>query len=1547
MQKLSQKQMDNIKKIIEKSGMFDEKYYRSQFDTVPSGDLLEYYIINGIDEDKDPCAFFDNDYYINTNRDVYEAGLNPLYHYLVFGKKEGRLIKEDEDMDLYKKWCIARMSDVSWRRRFFYVKDLMTVLASGMFDGAWYLEQNEDVKQELTQKSAWDWRFSKNPAKRALGRMLTTPAVHYLQKGMYEGRNPSKEFSTSFYMNTNPDLINGRYLTPFVHYIKHGKAEGRQGRRLDKNQLNYLDIFLDKCENRTEQKHLLLSVIGSEEYDIAYPDKEFIKLSDGIKKAVSKANGDVIWVRDKAREDDDDFAAKAMEMFEDEAVFAVVRLKDPDGENIGFMSAAALALDEETLKGRYFGFSDIMLRNPRDFMLFESYEEIKSAEDMNLFMYNCIGGSEVGFVNTEEKLEYSENIDYFKRLAKIAINKYAMDMGQQKAIYRQIRDTLHNEYGISYVDFNKTIDINEIYVEKKLNIMIGIYSFTFGGGEIMPIRLANKLFSLGYTVTVLSMLENPLDEKVRKMLLPDIPVVYCNDKAKLQFYVYEFNIQVFNSHHQALQQLYSETADIFSDLKYHVLNVGTSHGMYENMEEHAQTYLLEDTNLVNNTDIWTYVADKNIIPFMEHDVYAQYKFVKVPNGMEMPEISPIDLSEYGIGKDSFVVCLISRALKEKGWLNAINAVTKIKEKTNADIHLLLIGEGEIYDEYAQKAGNDFIHFLGFRDDPCDYFAASSLCVLPSYYASESAPLCLIEAMMCGKPCVASNIGDVKYILECEGEFAGSIFDLEDGTVNDDVLADCIERLYSDKALYARAAETAKKKREYYLIDNIANMYIEQYNKYYIKSNTSPTFTQAQLCVMKYSTEFLIDMEQGRPVPKVSVIVPNYNHSAFLRKRLDCIYAQNYPNMEVILMDDCSKDNSREILQEYADKYPDITKTLFNEKNSGGVFYQWAKGVKNATGELCWIAESDDYCEDNLLEELVPFFKDEDIKLAYAKYCFVDENDNKNEGGFFNYVGSIDDKKWRSSYINDADNEVDTALGIINSVPNASGAVFRNPKGNDVFDDEDWYKMKICGDWIFYLHILKGGKIAYSTDTTSYFRFHSSNSSAKTYTNSNYYTEHEKVASLVRNLYHVDRSVIERNHEKIRKFYHEHINGTDEEFESYYSIERAMKWLPDLKKVEAKISQQKNKYNKTYESVLVDPIKSATDSDDVSFEKKMEYVGANTGNMLFVSAVKEQVEYIEEIWFNGRDLGALDSKQPVAAVIPSSNFIIAGSDNMVDRMRQMYEQTDCPITMAGLGAQAYAPYNTPRKLVEILSDNKIKFFQMAAERAVSLGVRGEFTAECLEIMGIKNYRIIGCPTCFKYFDGIYKPLAKPTADKMIFTVTGKNSGESGILDFGMKNNGTLLMQMVTEMPQILFGEDITDEQFEKSFPDLGIEKQAYIDYVKEHGKIFFDMDKWNKFMQDEKFTFSFGSRFHGNMSALRNGIPSLWITHDSRTSELINTLKLPHISISEFQSIESMDQLLEKCDYTEFYKAYGQLCREYAAFLDENGLKNKFKFEKKA
>lgn len=1535
-------QLKKIKNIILKSGLYNESFYSSQFTELPNEDLLEYYIKNGVNEDRNPSLFFDNAYYVRNNRDVYEAGVNPLYHYLTYGKKEGRLIKDPVDVDLYQQWCTNRMKDHSLQNALTSVQDFFTILKSGMFESAWYLEQNPDVAEYMTSKTAWNWRLSKNPVIRIMGRALTTPIIHYLKSGMYEGRNPAKDFSTSFYMNNNPDLINGRYLTPFVHYIQHGRFEGRPGKINTENGITFKSIFNERRQDNNSHKPLTLSVIidGSEAVDVAYPLKEYVQNQNDIKAAIGNSTGDVIWICSREC-GDDTFAKRAMQLFEDDAVFAVVRCKNEDAASFTFKSYKEFGMDKETLKGRCFGFSDIMLRNPKDYLYFKEIDTINSVEDYNLLLLNCIIGGEVAIINGESTQHYSNTPHYCKELVNLVVNRFASEQLERKNAFKAMRNLLHNYGNMSYTDFDKLVNVDSLFTDKKLKIMIGVYSFTFGGGEIMPIRLANKLFGMGYNVTVMAMLRDPMDDKVRKMLLPDIPVIYCNDKDELAFYVRELGIEVYNSHHQAIQQLFSDALDSHPDIAQGLLNVGTSHGMYENLDDGSNAYLFNETNLMKNTDCWTYVADKNTAPFENFGVYNKDRFYKVPNGMEKPVISKISLSEYGINEKSFVVTIISRALKEKGWLHAINAVTAVKQKTNMDIHLLLIGEGVVYDEYADSLGNEFIHFLGFRDVPCDYFAVSDLCILPSYYVSESAPLCLIEAMMCGIPSVASNIGDIKYMLECDGELAGSVFDLENGAVNDAVLADRILQMVTDKSLYEQAAATAKKKREYYLIDNIAKMYLTVYDNFYSKTNTAKNVSGEELIKLKKSTEMLALAEQGKDVPKVSVIVPNYNHSKFLKKRLDCIYNQSYTNFEVILMDDCSTDNSREILKQYAEKYPDITKLAFNEQNSGGVFYQWAKGIKLATGQLCWIAESDDYCEETLLEELVPYFEDENVKLAYAKYCFVDENDNKNEAGFFNYVGYVDKQKWHGNYVNDAENEVDTALGVINTIPNASGAIFKHPGNNDVFDDADWYRMKICGDWVFYLHILKGGKVAYSVDTTSYFRFHSNNSSAKTYTNSNYYTEHEKVASTLRNLFYVDREVIEKNHSKIRDFYYEHIDGSDKEFNSWYSVDRAMKWYPSLKKSDEKIAAQKKKYNLQYKTIVIDPIISATDSDEVEFNKKMEFVGNNTGNMLFVEAVKEQTEHIDELWFNGAKLAAQASKQPVSAIIPSSNFIIAGSDNMVDSMRRMYEATDCPITMVGLGAQAYAPYNTPRKLVERLTENKISFFKMAAERAVSLGVRGEFTAECLEIMGIKNYRIIGCPTCYKYFDGVYKPLPQPSADKLLFTVTGKNANESNILRFGMKNNATLLMQMTTELPQVLYNQEISDEMLEKSFPQLGISAEKYTEFIKSNGKIFFNMDKWNDYLKNGGFTFSFGSRFHGNMSALRNGIPALWITHDSRTSELIQTLKLPHITLSEFNEIKNVNKLIEHCDYTEFYKAYEQLTGEYVAFLEENGIEHKF------
>src|SRR5271155_4024439 len=116
------------------------------------------------------------------------------------------------------------------------------------------------------------------------------------------------------------------------------------------------------------------------------------------------------------------------------------------------------------------------------------------------------------------------------------------------------------------------------------------------------------------------------------------------------------------------------------------------------------------------------------------------------------------------------------------------------------------------------------------------------------------------------------------------------------------------------------------------------------------------------------------------MPTVSIIVPNYNHARFLRQRIDSILTQTFQDFELILLDDCSTDQSRSILREYTTD-PRV-RLEFNDANSGSTFKQWNKGVSLTRGKYIWIAESDDYADPRLLERLVGEL-DADMNVTFA------------------------------------------------------------------------------------------------------------------------------------------------------------------------------------------------------------------------------------------------------------------------------------------------------------------------------------------------------------------------------------------------------------------------------------------------------------------------------------------------------------------------------------------------------------------------------------
>src|SRR5690606_2002964 len=140
-------------------------------------------------------------------------------------------------------------------------------------------------------------------------------------------------------------------------------------------------------------------------------------------------------------------------------------------------------------------------------------------------------------------------------------------------------------------------------------------------------------------------------------------------------------------------------------------------------------------------------------------------------------------AELNISANDFVVCLVARAIPEKGWDEAIRAVGWANERSSRKIHLLLIGEGPEYDRLRPECACQDVQFLGFQPNIRDYFAASDVGFLPSRFKGESAPLVLIDCLRSGKPVIASNVGEIRQMLVAGDGIAGELFDLDNWEID--------------------------------------------------------------------------------------------------------------------------------------------------------------------------------------------------------------------------------------------------------------------------------------------------------------------------------------------------------------------------------------------------------------------------------------------------------------------------------------------------------------------------------------------------------------------------------------------------------------------------------------------------------------------------------------------------------------------------------------------------------------------------------------------
>ena len=211
---------------------------------------------------------------------------------------------------------------------------------------------------------------------------------------------------------------------------------------------------------------------------------------------------------------------------------------------------------------------------------------------------------------------------------------------------------------------------------------------------------------------------------------------------------------------------------------------------------------------------------------------------------------------------------------------------------------------------------------------------------------------------------------------------------------------------------------------------------------------------------------------------VSVIVPNYNHADFLDQRILSIINQTYQDFELILLDDCSTDNSREVIEKYRTD-PHVTNIIYNSRNSGSTFIQWQKGFDLSKGKYIWIAESDDYADKNFLWTLVSCLeKNPKAVLAFSGINYVDKS-----GIIIKRTGDEDSEIKCFS----GNSFIHGGMLTGNMIANASAAVFLKKALLNI--SKEYMSYTTSGDRLFWIEIAKSGDVYKISQHLDYFRQH--------------------------------------------------------------------------------------------------------------------------------------------------------------------------------------------------------------------------------------------------------------------------------------------------------------------------------------------------------------------------------------------------------------------------------------------------------------------------
>ncbi len=301
------------------------------------------------------------------------------------------------------------------------------------------------------------------------------------------------------------------------------------------------------------------------------------------------------------------------------------------------------------------------------------------------------------------------------------------------------------------------------------------------------------------------------------------------------------------------------------------------------------------------------------------------------------------------------------------------------------------------------------------------------------------------------------------------------------------------------------------------------------------------------------------------------------------------------------------------------------------------------------------------------------------------------------------------------------------------------------------------------------------------------------------------------------------------------------------------------------------------------------------------------------------------------------------------VLRGSNYI--HSEMNWECAEAVLKRLGLPVLAFGIGAQAPVDGRIE------LSESTKNVLRLISDSTESVGVRGAYTAQVLSDLGIRNARIIGCPTAFRKNDPELK-ISLPKVDevrKIGLTIRREVSPAYArdirqyltfhrnlIKSFAGRFETTLFAQGEIEEKKLVLGTPDQKEEAISSLKDNSWVSQWYMDEDVE--RLYRTRPIYSDVVADYDAAVSacdlvLGYRLHGNLMALANGIPSIYFTYDSRTREFADTFKIPSFDVFS-DKVFRLSDFWDQSSFDGFNGAYRQVFAAMQNFLNENNIDHK-------